>query len=556
MSEVSESFLDIAFQCASNGWRVFPLAQNKKAPPCFNKWQEKATIDEFKIKEWWSEWPEANVGIATGLASGLMVLDVDVKNGIDGFASLNKLKSDFEFPFTFAVDTPSGGLHLYFTVSGVTIGNAVGFLPGLDIRGEGGYIVAVGSVVNGKKYLQKNDTQPLPCPPKLIQLLKKFDVQSSHPQTAISPLSGVPKGKRNNTIYNFACQKRNQGLHIDEATILVKQKAKNCSPPLDDSEALSTLKSAYSKSPSFTSAKPVGIDANELWNKDIKEPDWIIPGILPQGLCILAGKPKSGKSWLGLDISMSIAVGSDVFDAVAVPAGAAMCLTLEDTEWRLQSRLKQLHPDDCPPLNTLKLFPSWPKADVNLLRQYVGEIDDLKIVVVDTLARFRAQGKKNSDLYTKDYEDISQLKAIADEFGITVLIIHHLRKSKSSDPFEMVSGTLGLTGAADTLWVLEREPNSQWANLHIQGRDVEEASLCLEFDNGHWRHVGTYEFLPSDEELKIIKVLKNAVLTPKEVAKMLCENHAAVSKRMQRMYNKSMLTKVEYGKYATFNYVL
>lgn len=169
MSIISNQKLNMALEYASNGYRVFPIhsavngecscykkkdCEPQGKHPRVNNWQNLATTNNVQISKWWEQWPESNIGIATG--SNLLVLDVDVKHGIDGFASFNKLFEGVQ-PFkTYTVSTPSGGRHYYFKVPAeetFRFTNRTGFLPGLDIKTTAGYVVGAGSTINGKSYV-------------------------------------------------------------------------------------------------------------------------------------------------------------------------------------------------------------------------------------------------------------------------------------------------------------------------------------------------------------------------------------------------------------------
>ena len=132
-----------ALEHAKKGFYVFPLAPGLKIPLLDDNWIEIASVDPDQIKKWWDQDPDANIGIACG-PSGLCVLDVDMKKGKDGQKSLEALEVEFGcLPKTLEAKTPSGGRHLIF--KGKT-GNSYGRIgPGLDIKSEGGYIVAPGS---------------------------------------------------------------------------------------------------------------------------------------------------------------------------------------------------------------------------------------------------------------------------------------------------------------------------------------------------------------------------------------------------------------------------
>lgn len=146
-------FPKIALRFAKRGFAVFPLQPGAKIPLVKN-WGKAATTDLRQIKQWWQKWPDANIGLVTGAVNGIVVIDLDVKNGIDGEANFKALcrKLGIRLPRTYIVETPSGGLHLYFrTKRAGKIRNSAGVLgSGIDIRAEGGYVVAAGSLIDDK----------------------------------------------------------------------------------------------------------------------------------------------------------------------------------------------------------------------------------------------------------------------------------------------------------------------------------------------------------------------------------------------------------------------
>jgi hypothetical protein len=143
------ALIDAALDLARSGYRVFPLEANGKRP-IIAAWPAKATTDEQQVREWWSKWPDSNIGLRTG--DGLMVLDCDTK-GRPGIESLNLLDM-LGLPDSYRVRTPSGGVHVYLKVT-KHIPNTVDALegfPGIDVRCDGGYVVAPGSVIDGTPY--------------------------------------------------------------------------------------------------------------------------------------------------------------------------------------------------------------------------------------------------------------------------------------------------------------------------------------------------------------------------------------------------------------------
>lgn len=150
---------DAALQHAASGWRVFPVGQDKI--PKIKGWVDKATCDASSIRRWWSKWPDAWIGGATGQQSGLVVLDIDVKNDAEGMESWRVLKTEHGDPQTLVHRTPTGGFHLVFVHPGGQVPNAVGLWPGIDFRGDGGYVVLPPS--GGYEVLRPREVAALPA---------------------------------------------------------------------------------------------------------------------------------------------------------------------------------------------------------------------------------------------------------------------------------------------------------------------------------------------------------------------------------------------------------
>lgn len=535
---------------AGQGRKIIRLKPDGKIPAEVG-WQSKGTSDENLIKDMFNQFPGMNYGIVTGSASNLLVLDLDEKKGVSGTAALvSKLGGDSKFT-TYRVSTPSGGSHYYFLDNGQELTNKTALLPGVDFRGKGGYIVGPGSSIGGVQYLGDKDYETAPLPQKLLELIthKKNVVHLS----AKSPLDGVAEGGRDDAIFKYSLHLKKLGLTWNESIKLVSAKAANCTPPFPENEALKCLNSAWKYE--STSVVPKPYDGAGLLEKDIPEPDWIVEGILPVGLTILAGKPKSGKSWLALDLSTSLATGIELFESHPVIHGRATVLALEDTPHRLKARMVALHTKALKK-GDVQFYTEWPSADTDLLEQAITSMTGTKLVVIDTLARFRQKAKANSDLYGRDYEDISRIKQVADRNQVAILVLHHLRKAKSDDPFEMINGTGGINGAADTLWVLDRSPSAPSASLHIRGRDVEDQVLSLQFDAGRWKNLGLFEHKPNSTELQYLSHLQGKALSPKELAALTGHDVATVSKRLQRMVEKLMIVKQGHGLYVSQAYQL
>ena len=298
------------------------------------------------------------------------------------------------------------------------------------------------------------------------------------------------------------------------------------------------------------------VRATELLAIEFPEPRWIVPGIIPEGTTILAGKPKMGKSWLALGTSVAVAAGGVALGTKRVERGAVLYLALEDNPRRLQSRLKKLLPGGAAP-EGLELATAWPRLGdrgLEALEAWLNTHPDARLVVIDTLAKFRAaQAGKN--LYKEDYEAVEPLVELAARYNVAVLIVHHLRKLGAEDPLDQVSGSMGLTGGADGALVLNRERGRADAYLYVTGRDIEEEKeLALSWDStkATWKIAGdAQEYRNSRERQEVEECLRTLGKSagPKEVSEALGKPHNNVKQLMWKMGNDGDLRSVGGGKY-------
>lgn len=298
------------------------------------------------------------------------------------------------------------------------------------------------------------------------------------------------------------------------------------------------------------------VSAADLIAREFKPPKWAVPDLVPEGLTILAGRPKSGKSWLALDLGVSVAGGGDAIGNIRCTPGEVLYLALEDTERRLNSRLRAvLQGQPAPP--SLFITTQWRRADQ-------GGLDDLKVwlathpsarlVMVDTLAKIRGRPDRDRGVYENDYAAVTGFKSLADQFTVPIVLVHHVNKEGASDPVMAVSGTAGLTGSADTIVVLKREPNDPHGLLYVRGRDVNEAEIALQFDNdtGKWLRLGAgSDFRKSQERNAIIRALaQGGPMTPKELADVTGKKPGAVRFLLHKMKTNGDVSALVDGRYA------
>ncbi|MGD9825093.1 AAA family ATPase [Desulfobacter sp.] len=304
---------------------------------------------------------------------------------------------------------------------------------------------------------------------------------------------------------------------------------------------------------------PDGISASDLLEKVFPDPKWAVKGVLPEGLTILGGKPKAGKSILALNLCLQIALGGKAMQSVPVERGTTLYLALEDVQRRLQDRIGKMLEYDPAPKNLL-LFTEWPRlgeGGARALDKVLTDNPDTRLLVIDTLAKIRPPSKSNGNLYSDDYQVIDTVKRLADKHEVAVLIVHHLRKMEGDDVFDTFSGTLGLTGAADSLMVMRRNTAGQMI-LSLRGRDVEEQEYVLDFDPimFSWKITGkAVDIKSTDERQKLFDCLKAAdgPMTPKQITEATGLDHQYVRKNLPKLCEEGTLKKEGYGKYTYIN---
>ena len=248
------------------------------------------------------------------------------------------------------------------------------------------------------------------------------------------------------------------------------------------------------------------IDADTLQSTAYEPVSFVVDDLLPQGLHLLAGAPKIGKSWLALWLCLCAAQGKPLWTFATRPC-EVLYLCLEDSFQRIQSRLFDLTEDAPPTLHFAVMSQQLHNGLVEQIEQFLKEHPQTRLIVIDTLQRIRTAGN-DANPYASDYRDIGVLKALADKHRIAILLVHHLRKMNDDDPMNMISGTTGISGATDTTLVLKKgKRRGSAATLYCTGRDIEYQELVLEFDqDAHvWKLVSSGE--STEEQDKILASL-------------------------------------------------
>jgi len=471
-----------------------------------------ATTDENQIREWWEfDFPLSNIGIRTGKESGIVVLDIDPDKG--GEESLRQLETQHApLPETPTVLSGGGGRHRYFLYPGRLVRTTGGVLgPGLDTRGDGGYIVAPGSLhASGHVYCWEEGKSPkairfAPIPAWLLALLEEAYTQKVRAwvgdgRSADHP---IPAGERNDVLFKLGCSLRGQGYSEEKiAATLLTTNEQRCDPPLSEEEVKSIVGGIVrryqpgprAKTPHQGQCVPrlQSQSAQALASQDLGPVQWVVPGLIAEGLTLLVGGAKIGKSWAALGMGLAVAVGTLVFRYFETEQSGVLYLALEDGPRRIKERMDVLLQGDTTPGNLELVYecPVMPTL-VESLKDWVADHPGTRLVIVDVLARIRQGVRKPHDQYLADYEALAPLQRLAIDHGIGVVVVHHTNQRDPlgvPDHLHTVSGTTGTIGVADAVLLLQRArtPGKAGGTLHITSRDLPEGVYTLEFHNGVW----------------------------------------------------------------------
>jgi hypothetical protein len=297
--------------------------------------------------------------------------------------------------------------------------------------------------------------------------------------------------------------------------------------------------------------------AESLQNKVFPALRYVVPNILPEGLGMLAGRPKIGKSWMALDIALAVATpGGTCLGGLEPDHGDVLYAACEDSERRLQSRITRLagaYREGWP--KTLHLATGWRRLDqggVIDIAEWITSVENPRLAILDTLASVKPIKTNNG--YQEDYAALENLHHLMNNVGIAGLILHHQRKSEAEDPLDTISGTLGLAGCLDTPIVLQGGPAGM--TLYVRGRDVVEMEKAVIFDKAtcRWSIAGeAADVQRSDTRQKILGVLRGVhpkTMGPSDIAGATGLKPEVVKVRLGGMLADGEVIKTSRGEYS------
>ncbi len=294
-------------------------------------------------------------------------------------------------------------------------------------------------------------------------------------------------------------------------------------------------------------------DADALAKADFPDPEWIVDGAIPTGLTVLAGQFKAGKSFLALQLAHVVSRGGLFLGELPTKKSPVLYFALEDTPRRIKNRMVKAGLTPTPDLRFI-----FSKKNVDLARLIVGAVDQwgAGLVVVDTMILGLGDLEADTNDYSNMYDRLSSLKSLADQLGIGIVLVHHLRKGMpggEGDPFERILGSVGISGVADSLILLQRGRMSREGVLSVTGRDFEEREWAVNFDSGSclWSITGEAEEVRLTAErrevLETLKEAKGKELSTGVIAKTLGKKDAVVCKLLKALKQEGYITSTRYG---------
>lgn len=288
---------------------------------------------------------------------------------------------------------------------------------------------------------------------------------------------------------------------------------------------------------------------------------WAVPDLLPEGLALIAGKPKLGKSFMVLDLALAVTGAKPAMGNIICKPGDVLYCALEDGKRRLKTRIADMLPSGVAMPDRLEIVLDMARLGAGgeeQLERWLDVHPDARLVIIDTWRCIKPGTDGRKTAYDEDAGGMQRLHAIAkDRPGLCILVVHHTRKMEADDPMDMISGTTGLTGVPDTLMVLARQ--GEGARLVAVSREMDgyDKALKRNADTSGWTIIGDAKLLAAtSERQEILEALEGAPpegLSSGAVAAMIDKRADSVRRTLNRMANKGEVTRVKAGRFACPN---
>lgn len=548
-----------ALAYAARGWPVFPVKPGAKEPMGGHGHLD-ATSDADQVRRWWTATPDANIGLHLA-AAGLVAVDADTYKPECQWANFIEGR---DLPATLVQRSASGGTHYIFRADpGASyVGKPC---EGVDTKHQG-YILLEPSRFAGGIYQWQTDDDPAPVPAWVPVKGRAPEVHGhltdGERDTILEALHDRPNDLSRDDWVRLAFAVKHELGDAGEAAWLAF--SARYAGPQKAGEAARVWRTAKPSGDVgigtvlhlIRSAPAAGASrlrtARDLQHRVFPPIKWIVPGFLPEGLTVLAGPPKVGKSWLTLDIALAVATGGEVLGQ-KVEQGDVLLLALEDNDRRLQDRLDKLTGDEDWP-EALHYATDWPRLDqggLQAIADWIDSVPNPRLIIIDTLAKVKPLLKgKGGTAYDNDVAALGPLHRQASDRRVSTLPVTHQRKMETDDPLESVSGSFGITGTADTTAVLVRGPGGMGNALYARGRDIAEFERAVKLVDFRWQIQGDpLEVFAGDTRKAILKAIREGATTPKAIETASGLSGTAVRKTLGRMLKRDEVIKTARGEY-------
>ena len=530
-----------------------------KHPRTENGWKD-ATTDAEQIITWWTKWPTANIGMPTGKMSGLIVVDCDPRNG--GPTDRYDLRERYgDYGETAEAQTGGGGLHVFFKFDDAVGKPEIG--PGIDVQSDGVYVVMAPSLHRSGRRYEWDGIDSAKALLAVSEFPGHWCQQQADSQAAAKQADPIPKvipdGQKHFAIVSLAGTLRRRGVPEDAAFAACR--ALHFQSPVSDEDIRIRVRNVYGLYPADGPqivrpeaekphvALPDLVSASELFSGNIQKLRPLIDGMLYDGLTMFVARPKAGKSWFTLQQAVQIAGGRAITGVQVLDHGPVLYGALEEPKSRTMSRLRQIAEDGAWTRN-LQFF-------YDLLPLMGGGADQLRLQIervkpralfLDTLTALikGGGGKRESDVFRSQYQEVSCVRKIAEDYKIPIVLVHHVRKGVSDGAIEAIAGTGGIAAAIDAVWLLKRKPEGE-GTLEIVGREAEERTLALRFsdDPFGWSVLGddATQLLNAERREILMLLREDGALTPAQIAAELSKSRAGIRQLLKRMRDDGQVTK-------------
>lgn len=301
---------------------------------------------------------------------------------------------------------------------------------------------------------------------------------------------------------------------------------------------------------------------SELQHKVHAPIKWIAEPYIPEGVTLLVGKPKLGKSWLTLNLELAVASGGKFLGTIDVEQGAVLSLDLDGNERRLKRRVDQILQGE-----------EWPKdffyehkhkrgqRGIQRITNWLERVENPRLIVIDTFVKFRdLSGSRNVNIYEKDTGDLHILETLAEDYHVGIIVVHHSRKTQTDDVLDDASGSTGLGGGSNSFIGMRKDGSSRSdATLFITGHDIDEGEgeIALAFDRptGLWRLLGDAgDYRMSEARGAIVELLKNSTepLPGRAIAQALQKNESTTRTLLSKLVKSADIRKKD-SKYTVYS---